>query len=89
MRLFDPRNRTRSPRHRRVAAYAALARIVVEFAALLFLIGSVLFLDQSTTTLAVWLFVAGSVLFALRPAIGLVREVILIRMGDFERAAKD
>lgn len=88
--LFDPRNRTRSPRHRRVAAYAALARIAAEFAAaLLFLIGSVLFLDQSTTTLAVWLFVAGSVLFALRPAIGLVREVILIRMGDFERAAKD
>ena len=50
-------------------------------AGLIFLVGSILFFWSETTTLAVWLFVIGSVLFCLRPAIRLARRIHLGRIG--------
>ncbi|TDC55372.1 hypothetical protein E1281_12770 [Actinomadura sp. KC345] len=49
--------------------------IVNDFgAAMLFLVGSVLFFSESTMYAGTWLFVIGSVLFCLRPTIRLTRR---------------
>ena len=44
-----------------------------------FLVGSFLFFSPSTTHLATWLFVVGSIEMLIRPAIRLVRRVHLRR----------
>ncbi|EYT62345.1 hypothetical protein H483_0110765 [Dietzia sp. UCD-THP] len=49
--------------------------------ALFFLIGSVLFLSDSTQTIGTWLFILGSVEFLARPAIRLARRIHLRRIG--------
>ncbi|QIE54456.1 N-acetyl-gamma-glutamyl-phosphate reductase [Pikeienuella piscinae] len=85
MALFDPANHLRSEKHRKIYAYAELAYTFVDFsAAALFVIGSVLFFDESTTYVATWLFVIGSMLFGMRPTIKLAREVAYMRAGDFD-----
>ncbi|XRQ10074.1 YrhK family protein [Actinomadura welshii] len=58
--------------------------IVNDFAAaVLFLVGSVLFFSESTMYSGTWLFVIGSVLFCLRPTIRLSRRIHLQRRhGD-------
>jgi len=48
----------------------------------LFVVGSVLFLRESTTTAGTWLFVIASVQFLLRPCIRLARHVHLRRFGQ-------
>lgn len=45
-----------------------------------FLIGSVLFFSESTTTLGTWLFVVGSAELLIRPVIRLTREVHIGRL---------
>jgi uncharacterized membrane protein YgdD (TMEM256/DUF423 family) len=57
-------------------------------AALCFLIGSILFFRESLMTPATWLFVVGSVLFAAKPTLRLLREVRLYRMGDYADLAE-
>lgn len=82
--LFNPENATKSATHQKIYAYAELAYTAVDFlAALLFVVGSVLFFSPSTTYVATWLFVVGSVLFGLRPSIKLVREWAYIRAGRY------
>lgn len=84
MKLFDPERHTCSDTHRKIYAYAALAYTVVDFAAaVLFVVGSILFFKESTTYVATWLFLVGSILFGLRPAITMVREIAYIRVGDY------
>lgn len=53
--------------------------------ALWFVAGSVLFFWESTTTLATWLFVAGSVELLIRPVIRLARRVHLRRLPRYSR----
>ncbi|WP_405217851.1 YrhK family protein [Agrococcus sp. Ld7] len=48
---------------------------------ILFLVGSILFLWESTTDLATWLFIIGSAEFLLRPVIRLARRTHLKRFG--------
>jgi hypothetical protein len=48
--------------------------------ALWFVAGSILFFWESTTTLATWMFLLGSLEFLARPAIRLVRRVHLQRL---------
>lgn len=48
---------------------------------ILFLLGSILFLWESSTGLATWLFVIGSAEFLLRPVIRLARRTHLKRFG--------
>ena len=50
--------------------------------ALWFLVGSILFFWESTTTAATWCFLLGSVEFLARPAIRLARRVHLRRVRD-------
>ena len=89
MQLFHPEARTRSAKHKRIYAYYELWYTVVDFmAAIAFLIGSVLFFWEATQTEATWLFVIGSVCFALKPSIRLAREIRYLQLGNFETLAE-
>ncbi|MFS4506165.1 YrhK family protein [Clavibacter sp. Sh2141] len=47
-----------------------------------FVVGSVLFFSESTTTAGTWLFLLGSVQLMIRPLIRLSRRVHLTRVGS-------
>ncbi|MDO4906626.1 YrhK family protein [Neisseria sp.] len=83
MPIFHPDNRSRSPLHKKIYAYSELAYTIVDFsAALLFVIGSILFFSARTTYAGTWLFLIGSVLFGLRPTIKLCREFAYLRLDS-------
>ncbi len=89
MKLFNPDTRTRSAEHRRIYAVHEVAYTINDLgAALLFIIGSVLFFNEATTYTGTWLFLIGSIMFGLRPLIKLMREFRYLRMGDYEDIAK-
>lgn len=50
--------------------------------ALWFIAGSILFFSPSTTTVGVWLFLAGSIELLIRPVIRLTRCIHLKRLGS-------
>ena len=80
MKLFHPDNFQNTDEHKRIYAYSEIAYTVVDVsAALFFVVGSILFFSASTTTLATWLFLIGSILFGLRPTIRLGREILFAR----------
>lgn len=88
MQLFHHENRQKTARSRRVYALFELAHTAVDFsAAMCFLVGSILFFWQSLETAAIWFFVVGSVLFAVKPTLRLVRELKLAAMGDADDLA--
>lgn len=89
MPLFHPSNRDRNDRTRTLYARYEIAYTVVDFlAAACFLIGSFLFFSDATQYAATWLFVAGSLAFAAKPTIRLIREIHLYRMGKLETLAE-
>jgi hypothetical protein len=89
MRLFRHENRQKSEAARRLYARYEILHTAVDFlAAFAFLIGSALFFGESTQYVATWLFVIGSVFFALKPTLRLVREIRLYRMGEIETLAE-
>lgn len=82
MAIFDPANHTRSDTHRRIYLWHKIAYTTVDFlAAVLFIVGSILFFDDRTTYAGTWLFLTGSIFFALRPTTTLLREVAYVRAG--------
>ncbi len=86
-RLLDPALRDLSPRHLEVFWRYQVVRTGVDFgAALCFVVGSVLFFFEKTTLIATWFFLVGSVLFAIKPTIDVVRSVHLRRLPRDERA---
>ncbi len=54
--------------------------------AIWFLVGSILFFQESTAYAGTWLFVVGSAQLAIRPAIRLSRRVHLRRRSQGERS---
>ncbi|MEM7057058.1 MAG: YrhK family protein [Pseudomonadota bacterium] len=89
MKIFNPGTHHQSLDHARTYALFELAYTAVDFlAAMLFLIGSILFFDEATTYLATWLFVIGSFCFALKPTLKLLRELKYWRMGKFDQLAE-
>lgn len=89
MPLFQPSNPTDSPEHERIYAIFEIWYTAVDLsAALLFVAGSVLFFWPETRIPATWMFVVGSVCFALKPTIRLMREIKFLRMGKIERLAE-
>ena len=87
--LFRHENREQNHETRRVYALFELVYTVVDFgAALCFIIGSVFFFYDSLVIPGTWLFLVGSILFAVKPTLRLVREIKLISMGDPEDVAK-
>lgn len=88
MRLFDPNTRTRSPRHARIWAAWEIVYTIVDFAAaFLFIVGSVFFFYASLTYTGTWMFLIGSICFALKPTIRLTRELQYLAMGDVQDVA--
>jgi hypothetical protein len=51
-------------------------------------VGSVFFFDESLKTAGTWLFLFGSILFAAKPTLRLVRDLRLAAMGDDEDLAQ-
>ncbi len=56
-------------------------------AAVLFIVGSILFFSSNTTYAATWLFLIGSLFFAMRPTTTLLRELAYLRLGEYDKAA--
>ncbi|MCX7444785.1 YrhK family protein [Corynebacterium sp. P7003] len=88
--MFNPDNALRSEATQRLYACYAVAYTVVDvLAAVLFIVGSILFFRESTTTTGTWLFLIGSILFGVRPCISLVREWHLLRIRDYDDLAAE
>jgi hypothetical protein len=87
-RLLDPALNDLSPRHLEVFWRYQVVRTGVDFgAALCFVVGSVLFFFEKTTIIATWFFLVGSILFAVKPTIDLVRSIHLRRLPEREQPA--
>ncbi|MFF8947071.1 YrhK family protein [Streptomyces sp. NPDC014864] len=88
--LFDPRRAAASPRHAEIYGRYQIIYTTVEFAAAVaFVIGSAFFFSDSMALPADWLFLVGSMLFAVRPTVSVLRESHLARLplpGDDQRA---
>ena len=66
-----------------------IAYTLVDFlAATFFIIGSVFFFDEKLMTAGTWLFLIGSILFATKPTLRLLREIQLYKMGEDEDLAE-
>ena len=88
MSLFQSDNGTQSPRHRAIYAAFEIAYTLVDFgAAVMFIIGSVMFFSEQWQTAGTWMFLIGSILFASKPTLRLIREVRLVLLGDTEDVA--
>ncbi|MCO6387064.1 YrhK family protein [Aliihoeflea sp. 40Bstr573] len=70
------------------AAYELWYTVVDVGAALSFLAGSILFLSDATKTLGTYLFIVGSALFLMKPAIRLTREAQYAAHGDADTLAR-
>lgn len=89
MQIFRPENNSRTAEHQRIYAIYEVCYTALDFtAASLFITGSVFFFWQNTQYLATWLFVVGSICFALKPAVRLMRELKYLRMGRIEELAR-
>jgi len=79
-KLFEPHTHS-SPRHRRVyGRYERLYTLNDFFAALYFVVGSVMFFYESLMVPATWCFTIGSLHFMLRPTIKVAREYHLANL---------
>lgn len=86
--LFTQNHRADPAKTRRYALYE-IAYTVVDFAAaILFVIGSIMFFSDNWQTTGTWMFLIGSLCFAAKPTIRLVRDVHLAAMGDHEDLAE-
>jgi hypothetical protein len=78
---LSPIWQTLTPQHSKIYGRYQTARIVVDFgAAFCFVAGSVFFLISGTAFIATALFLAGSLLFSVKPTIDLVRAFHLRRI---------
>ena len=81
MKILDPVLNDLTPRHVEVFWRYQIVRTAVDFgAAICFVVGSAFFFFASMTTPADWLFLFGSVLFAIKPTIDMVRSLHLRRL---------
>jgi hypothetical protein len=89
MPLFQPENATATPRRRRLYAIYELVYTAIDLsAALLFIVGSVMFFSDAWQTAGTWCFLVGSIFFAFKPTLRVVREIHFYRIGDLEDLAK-
>ncbi len=88
MKLFRHETRQRSEASRTLWARYEILYTCVDFgAALAFVVGSVMFFFEAWQTAGTWLFLLGSILFAAKPTLRLVREIHLYRLGDVDDLA--
>lgn len=87
-RMFNYHDPAQTEQRKRIyAAFELWYTIVDVGAAVSFLAGSLLFLSEDTKTVGTYLFIGGSVLFLLKPAIRLTREANYAASGDFDTLA--
>lgn len=55
-------------------------------AAIAFIVGSVLFFSEKTQTVGTWLFLIGSIFFAVRPCIHVARDFHMARLSTDDEA---
>ena len=88
-RLFWPDKSGRGESYnRRYAAYELVYTGVDFLAAGLFVVGSVMFFFKDWQIPGTWCFLLGSICFALKPTIRLVRELRLAEEGKVEDLAR-
>lgn len=88
MPLFHPKNKDLTARHAALYATYEIAYSLVDFgAAVLFIIGSIMFFSDAWVTFGTWLFLLGSILFACKPTLRLICELRLVAMGDTQSVA--
>ncbi|MEM8555432.1 MAG: YrhK family protein [Pseudomonadota bacterium] len=88
-RLFHVDHRAGGADKQRVYAIYELIYTVVDFlAAALFVVGSIMFFSEDWTYFGTWLFLIGSIMFGLKPALRLSREWQLMRMGETDELAE-
>ncbi|MEL7214164.1 MAG: YrhK family protein [Pseudomonadota bacterium] len=86
--LFQSGNRYDDAEQTRVYALFEIAHTIASFlAAVLFIIGSILFFYEDLQHTGTWLFLIGSIFFAIKPTLTLIRELKLAAMGDRENLA--
>lgn len=89
MKLFRHENRQANAHTRRLYAQFELAHTLADFgAAICFVVGSVMFFSEKWQTPGTWLFLIGSLLFALKPSLRLIREIKLYEAGDMDDLAE-
>lgn len=89
MALFDPKNASRSAAHVRIHALFEIAYTAVDFtAALCFVVGSVMFFYADWQETGTWLFLVGSIAFAMKPTIRLARELRFLSLGKGDKLAE-
>ncbi len=83
--LFTRDHQHQSREHSKVTARFEIAYTTVDFlAAILFIAGSIFFFRESTTFFATWLFLMGSLCFALKPTLRLIREIKLLHLDELQ-----
>lgn len=76
--MFKPERFTATPHHRRIYSRYEKIYTAVDFtAAMTFVIGSILFFYPKLVVDGTWLFLLGSICFAVRPTVRLLRELHL------------
>lgn len=81
MKLFDQSLRTRSKHHGEIVQLYEFLRTFIEFlAAVCFVVGSIFFFSPAWVYTGTWLFLVGSVFFAVRPTVRLLLEFHLTRL---------
>ncbi|MGI9485756.1 MAG: YrhK family protein [Geminicoccaceae bacterium] len=86
MQIFDPESAHKHDRNKKIYAIFELAYTLVDFsAAVLFVVGSILFFNEGTITIGTWCFLIGSIFFGLKPTMRLVRELCYMRAGEYEK----
>lgn len=87
--IFTTDKRNKSEEHQRLYASFEIAYTVVDFsAAALFIVGSLMFFSDALMIPGTWCFLVGSVCFALKPTLRLVREVRMARLDKLQLLAK-
>lgn len=89
MKFFMADLRDKTDRHRKIYALYELVYTLIDLgAALLFIIGSILFFYSQLQDAGTWCFLVGSVFFAAKPMLRVVREFHLLAIGDYQDLAR-
>lgn len=81
MAWFDPNRSIASPHHAKIYGFYEKLYTIIDFcAAMLFVVGSILFFYDALVFTGTWLFLVGSLLFGARPTVKLLREFHLARL---------
>jgi hypothetical protein len=79
--MFDVRNAAASPKHERICGRYERIYTLIDFAAATtFVVGSSLFFFETQQIPATWAFLIGSILFAARPTVTVLREFHLAQL---------